>query len=75
MVKVKKKSGELVDFELAKLESAIVKAGANRKLAKKIAHSVKVKEGIETANIRAQVITALKAKDPEAAKRYEGFKK
>jgi len=39
------------------------------------ASSVKVKEGMETANIRAQVVTALQAKGPEAAKRYKGFKK
>lgn len=75
MVKVKKKGGELVDFEPAKLEGSIVKAGIAEELAKEIAGSIRVEEGMETANIRTQVANALQAKEPEAAKRYEEFEK
>ncbi|MDI6917385.1 MAG: ATP cone domain-containing protein [Thermoplasmatales archaeon] len=76
MVKVKKKGGELVDFEPAKLESSIVKVGVVEELAKEIAGSIRVEEGMETANIRTQVVSALQAKEQsEAAKRYEEFRK
>lgn len=75
MVKIKKKSGELADFELSKLENTVVKAGVSENLAKEIAGSVKVEEGMETSNLRAQIVTALQARDSDAAKRYEEFEK
>ncbi|MGC9037403.1 MAG: ATP cone domain-containing protein [Candidatus Micrarchaeia archaeon] len=66
-MKVKKADGSLEDFKVEKIETAIVKAGGSRELAKQISQEVaKVfanKELVESKEIRKEVLARLQARD------------
>ena len=66
-MKVKKADGSLEDFKVEKIETAIVKAGGSRELAKQISQEVaKVfanKELVESKEIRKEVLARLQAMD------------
>ena len=75
LVKVKKRSGAMQDFDKAKLKASVRKAGAKEEHATKVADNLagKVKEGTMTVEIRRWCITELRPLDPQAAKAYENF--
>jgi len=77
MVSVKKRAGTLQEFDRAKVRASLVKAGAKEEHAAKVAESIapRVREGMETAEIKRQVATELRGLDQAAAQRYETFKK
>ncbi len=77
MVRVKKRSGTMQDFEGAKLKASLRKAGAREEHATKVAGTVKgkVREGIVTSEIKRMAATELRGMDAAAAQRYEAFKK
>ena len=77
MVSVKKRAGMMQEFDRAKLRVSLVKAGAREEHAAKVAESIatRVREGMETAEIKRQVATELRGLDQAAAQRYETFKK
>lgn len=76
LVKVEKRSGELEEFEVSKLEASLTKAGVSEEQATKIAETVakSVTEGTDTAQLLMRATTELRRIDPAAAKRYEAFK-
>lgn len=75
MPKVKKRSGKEEEFDRAKLEKSLKNAGAKEETTRKVAETVKPREGITTSEMRNHVIKELKRHDPETAKRYENFRK
>jgi hypothetical protein len=77
MVKVKKRSGAMQDFDKAKLKASVKKAGAKEEHATSVADKVagKAKEGMATVEIRRLCIIELSPLDPKATKAYETFKK
>ena len=77
MVKVKKRSGTMQDFDSAKLKASLSKAGAKEEHATKVAETIKgkVREGIATSEIKRLTTTELRGMDAAAAQRYETFKK
>ena len=75
MPKVKKRSGKEEEFDRAKLERSLSQAGAKGETIRKVAETVKSREGMTTAEMRNNVIKELKRHDPETAKRYENFRK
>lgn len=77
MVKVKKRSAAMKDFDKAKLKASLKKAGAKEEHATKVAGIVspKVREGMTTAEIKRMTATELRKLDPKAAQAYEAFKK
>ena len=74
MVKVKKRSEE---FDKAKLETSLKKAGAKEEHATKVADKIadKVKEGTTTVEIWEWSIAELKPLDPKVAEAYRTYKK
>jgi 2-phosphoglycerate kinase len=76
LVKVEKRSGEMEEFDMAKLEASLTSAGARPEEATRIAQAIAktVTEGTETAELMMRAATELRRIDPAAAKRYEAFK-
>ncbi len=74
MVKLKKRGDT---FRIEKLEASIVKAGASRETAKKVAESIAktVYEGMSTLELRNKVAAELQKADPKAAAAYKSHKK
>jgi predicted transcriptional regulator with HTH domain len=54
-VKIKKKSGELQDFDQDKLEKSMLDAGATPQLAKQISSRVQPSEGLSSDDLRRRV--------------------
>ena len=77
MVKVKKRSKVLQEFDKAKLKNSLKKAGAKEEHVVKVADKIagKVKEGTPTVEIWEWCITELKPLDAKAAKAYKEYKK
>lgn len=75
MPKLKKRKGHEEEFDRNKLEKSLKKAGAKDETIRKVAEAIKTREGMTTAEMRTNVINELKRHDPEAAKRYENFRK
>ena len=77
MVKVKKRSGSLQDFDKAKIEASLSKAGAREEDATKIAENVasKIQEGTTTTEIKQIAATQLREIDERSAQSYETFQK
>lgn len=77
MVKVKKRSGNIEEFDRPKLEASLKKAGAKEEHATRVAETVKgkVQEGIATSEIKRLATTELRGMDAAAAQRYETFVK
>lgn len=74
MVKLKKRGDT---FRAEKLEASIVRAGASRETAKKVAESIAgtVCEGMSTLELRDKVAAELEKADPKAAATYKSYKK
>lgn len=77
MVKIKKRSGSMQDFDKAKLKASLKKAGAEEEHATKVTESVAgaVREGTTTAMIKRMVAIELRGMDQKATQAYETFTK
>jgi len=75
MPKLKKRSGKEEEFDRAKLEKSLRNAGSKEETTRKVAETIKPREGLTTAEMRNHVVNELKRHDPDTAKRYENFKK
>ena len=75
MTNVRKRSGELQDFDPAKLEASMTNAGAKSEYAAKISERIarQISEGMATADIVTMVAMELSAYDRNAAQRYEAY--
>jgi hypothetical protein len=58
-VKIKKKTGELEDFDRSKLERSLLSAGASADTAKRISEHVQPVEGLSTDDLRRRVAEEL----------------
>lgn len=77
MVKVKKSKGWMVshgrnaevyqEFNSAKIENALVRAGARGEVVKQVAAKVEPHDGITTEEIDAIVVRELEMRDPKTA--------
>jgi transcriptional regulator NrdR family protein len=81
-LKVEKKDGRMESFNRNKIASSVTKAGGTQEQSESItsqvegwAPSVAQNGVIKTSEIRTKVIELLKAVNPEAAARYEAYKK
>ena len=70
MTKVKKRSGEVQDFDRRKLEESVKKAGATEETARRVAERVQPIEGMDTAQIRTKVAEELRREKPDLAEGY-----
>jgi len=77
MVNVKKKNGELQEFDAAKIMAACERAGTPREVAQEIVNNVREKtyEGIPTSEIRTMVLEELSKRSEESATKFREFKK
>ncbi len=75
MVNVKKRSGNMQEFDRAKLEASLKKAGAREEHATNVAQTItgRVREGITTPEIKQLAATELRRMDATAAQNYETF--
>jgi len=71
MAKLKKRSGKEEEYNRTKLEGSLRKAGATEETTRHVAERVSPREGMTTSELRGQVATELKSRNPEVAKRYE----
>jgi len=77
LVRVKKHSGAVQDFDKAKLKASLKKAGAKEEHATKVAEVIegRVREEMTTAEIKRLAATELRGLDPRVAQSYETFRK
>ena len=77
MVRVKKRSGAMQDFDKAKLKASLKKAGAKEEHATTVAEMIegRVREEMTTFEIKRLAATELKGLNPRAAQSYETFRK
>jgi len=82
MFKVKKKDGNLQDFDRTKVFGSLMRAGASQEEAEKVTReieawlpSVAVEGVVDSQAIRAKVIEILQPLNPTVAGDYEVFKK
>jgi hypothetical protein len=70
MKRVKKRSGELQEFDPERLVQSMKRAGADEQVAKSIAEKVQVTEGASTLDLRRFVVNELRNVNAEAAAAY-----
>lgn len=77
LVNVKKRGGATQAFDQTKVRMSLVRAGAKEENAAKVAQTIatRVREGIETAEIKTMAASELRPINPEAARTYETFTK
>jgi len=77
MVNIKKKNGSLQEFNVEKLKSSIMKAGASVEVAEKIANEIKskIKDGTTTSEIKSMVASSLAATNAAWADTYTKYSK
>lgn len=71
MPRIRKLSGIEEEFDRAKLEGSLQRAGASESSASELASKLSIREVISTSELRSQVLSELKAVDAKAAERYE----
>jgi hypothetical protein len=70
MTQVKKRSGELQEFDRAKVEVSIRKAGASPDVVTKVAQRIRLEEGLDTMELRKRVAEELRKENPNLAEAY-----
>ncbi|MFP3984419.1 MAG: ATP cone domain-containing protein [Candidatus Bathyarchaeia archaeon] len=72
---MKKRSGTMQEFDRAKLEASLKKAGARDEHAAKVAEKVtgRVREATTTSEIKQLAATELRRIDAPVAQKYESF--
>jgi transcriptional regulator NrdR family protein len=75
MITIKKRSGDMQRFDKRKLKDSLVKAGAREEDATKVTETIvrRVRNGMETAEIKRQTANELRGLDKPVAMRYETF--
>ncbi len=76
MVGIRKRDGDMEEFDRDKLELSMLRAKVSAKDVLKVAEYIttRVQDGTPTVHIREQVIATLKNLDQAAALRYETFR-
>lgn len=75
MTKVKKRTGEMEDFDRGKIESSARKAGASPETARKVAERIHAPEQVSSEEIRRQVAEQLRQEDPAVSAAYLSTKR
>jgi hypothetical protein len=70
MTRIKKRSGELQEFDRMKLIDSMIRAGANKTVAEQIAERVRVSEGTSTIELRRMVAEELRKVNEAVAEAY-----
>lgn len=70
MTMVKKRSGEMQEYDRSKLEESMKRAGAKEDVARRIAERIPAAEGLATEEIRRKVTEELRKEDPVNADAY-----
>lgn len=75
MVKVKKRSGSMQDFDRAKLKTSLERAGAKKEHATKVTDTIagRVREGMKTSEIKRMAANELRVMDQKVTQAYETF--
>lgn len=68
---IKKRSGQVEEFNKMKLENSIRWAGASEEISREISSKSFPRDGMSTSELRSQVLTELTTKDATVAQRYE----
>lgn len=81
-VKVQKKSGELEDFDRAKVLNGVMKSGATPEEAENVTaqteawvQTAAVNGVVQTTEVRAKVLEILRSVNPTAAASFEAYQK
>jgi hypothetical protein len=69
-VKIKKRSGELEDFDRNKLQRSVLNAGASEEVARRISERVQPTEGLSTDDLRRRVAEELLRESPTLSGAY-----
>lgn len=75
MKNVRKMDGSVEDFDRAKIEQSILRAGGDVNLAAKVAKTVPEEVALTTANIRQKVANELTKRNQDVARRYWGTRR
>lgn len=77
LVKVKKRSGSMQDFDGVKLKTSLKRAGAKEEHATKVTDTIagRVCEGMETSEIKRMAANELRVMDQKVTQAYETFTK
>jgi hypothetical protein len=77
LTRLTKRSGELEEFNEAKLRASLTDAGATEENARRICEIItrNWREGMETAEIKRLAASELSRMDSTAARKYEEFAK
>ena len=73
MTRLRKRSGELEEFDAAKLEGSLTRAGASQEHAHAVSEIVarNLRDGMDSMEIRRLAAAELSGRDNAAAQRYE----
>lgn len=81
-IKVQKKDGQLEDFSRSKVVESVIKSGATSEQAENITQKVEgwaqaaaVNGVVKSSDIRSKVLELLRPVNPEAAGKFEAYKK
>jgi ATP cone domain len=70
MMRIRKKSGELEDFDRGKLERSMLRAGASADTARRISERVQLVEGLSTDDLRRRVAEELQRENQALSGAY-----
>jgi hypothetical protein len=72
---IRKKSGELQEFDRRKLEESMKRAGASEEVARRVSERIQPSEGQSTDEIRKRVAEELRREDPATSGAYASAKR
>jgi hypothetical protein len=75
MINVSKRNGRLENFDRNKIAHSVQNAGLNERMAKEVASMIPKREGISSDEIRKLVSYEIEARDKNAARRYEEWRR
>ena len=75
MAKIKKRSGEMQEFDKRKLEQSVKRAGASEEVARRVAGKITPSEGLSTEELRRSVSQELKRENESLSGAYTGTRR
>ena len=75
MAKIKKRSGEMQEFDKRKLEQSVKRAGASEEVARRVAEKITPSEGLSTEELRRSVSQELKRENESLSGAYTGTRR
>jgi len=75
LAKIKKRSGEMQEFDKRKLEQSVKSAGASEEVARRVAEKITPSEGLSTEELRRSVSQELKRENESLSGAYTGTRR